>query len=286
MNDEPWPGALRTRMPAPIKPSRRWQIANPSPVPPYCRVVEPSACENCSKMRPCADSLMPMPVSRTVMRTLVSCSPHSSTSSRSSTSPSSVNLIALPNRLVKTWRSRNGSPRSTGAASWGKTWIANSRPLASAGWANIAIACSADSTRLKSTVSSSRWPDSILEKSRMSLITPSRCCPEACTACAQRCWTLSSWLPSSNSFMPSTPFIGVRISWLMVARNSLLVRLDASAAFLARSSSEVRRATSSSNCSRCSARRWSRSRMSLSIALKPSDNELNSVIWLGSVRRL
>ena len=30
--------------------------------------------------------------------------------------------------------------------------------------------------------------------------------------------------------MPMTPFIGVRISWLMLARNSLLARLAASAA--------------------------------------------------------
>ena len=34
--------------------------------------------------------------------------------------------------------------------------------------------------------------------------------------------------------MPSTPFMGVRISWLMLARNSLLARLAASADSLAR----------------------------------------------------
>lgn len=40
--------------------------------------------------------------------------------------------------------------------------------------------------------------------------------------------------------MPRTPFIGVRISWLMFARNSLLATLAASAASLAfRSSSSV-----------------------------------------------
>ena len=35
---------------------------------------------------------------------------------------------------------------------------------------------------------------------------------------------------SSSSVMPITPFIGVRISWLMLARNSLFARLAASAA--------------------------------------------------------
>ena len=47
-----------------------------------------------------------------------------------------------------------------------------------------------------------------------------------------RCSPLSS-VSSSSSVMPSTPFIGVRISWLMVARNVLLALLAASAASLA-----------------------------------------------------
>ena len=35
---------------------------------------------------------------------------------------------------------------------------------------------------------------------------------------------------SSRSFMPSTPLSGVRISWLMLARNSDLMRAASSAA--------------------------------------------------------
>ena len=42
--------------------------------------------------------------------------------------------------------------------------------------------------------------------------------------------------------MPRMPFIGVRISWLMLARNSLLARLAASATSLAFSSSSFWRA--------------------------------------------
>ena len=38
---------------------------------------------------------------------------------------------------------------------------------------------------------------------------------------------------STSSVMPRMPFIGVRISWLMLARKSLLARLAASAASLA-----------------------------------------------------
>ena len=41
--------------------------------------------------------------------------------------------------------------------------------------------------------------------------------------------------------MPITPFMGVRISWLMLARNSLLARLAASAAFRAALRFAIRR---------------------------------------------
>ena len=44
---------------------------------------------------------------------------------------------------------------------------------------------------------------------------------------------------SSSSVIPSTPFIGVRISWLMLATNSLLARLAFSAAVLASRSAAV-----------------------------------------------
>ena len=47
----------------------------------------------------------------------------------------------------------------------------------------------------------------------------------------------SSSVSRASSVMPRMPFMGVRISWLMLARNSLLARLAASAASLARCSS-------------------------------------------------
>ena len=52
-----------------------------------------------------------------------------------------------------------------------------------------------------------------------------------------------SGVSSSSSVMPSTPFIGVRISWLMFARNSLFARFAAAAASFA--------ATSAASASRC-----------------------------------
>ena len=46
----------------------------------------------------------------------------------------------------------------------------------------------------------------------------------------------SSLLRPSSSSIAITPFIGVRISWLIVARKMLFARFAASASFLARSS--------------------------------------------------
>ena len=80
------------------------------------------------------------------------------------------------------------------------------------------------STRLKSRSSKVILPASILEKSRISLMIVRSASPlPRMVSVNSRCRGLSS--PSSSSpVMPITPFIGVRISWLMLARNSLLAR--------------------------------------------------------------
>ena len=54
----------------------------------------------------------------------------------------------------------------------------------------------------------------------MSLMTVSKASPAVCTPWVYCRWTSSSGVSSSNPVSPMTPFIGVRISWLMVARNS------------------------------------------------------------------
>src|SRR5271170_4607825 len=60
---------------------------------------------------------MPMPVSETVKRRRGSPSPSTSQRTPSATSPLLVNLIALPTRLVTTWRSRLESPWTTSRTS-------------------------------------------------------------------------------------------------------------------------------------------------------------------------
>ena len=70
---------------------------------------------------------------------------------------------------------------------------------------------------------------------------PSRFLPERCTVSAYLRWLLVSPVSSSSSVMPSTPFIGVRISWLILARNELFAWFAASAASRAmRSASSLR----------------------------------------------
>jgi hypothetical protein len=76
-------------------------------------------------------------------------------------------------------------------------------------------------------------PASILEKSRMSLMIESRLSPESRTVSAySRCSPVRG-VPSRSSVMPMTPFMGVRISWLMLARKALLALLADSASSLA-----------------------------------------------------
>ena len=55
--------------------------------------------------------------------------------------------------------------------------------------------------------------------------------------------------------MPMTPFIGVRISWLMFARNSDLSREASSAAWRARTSTSMFWATSTTPATRSVGRR-------------------------------
>ena len=121
---------------------------------------------------------IPIPVSRTEKRSSAAPSPTSSTLTVSTTSPRSVNLIALPSRLMSTWRSRTGSPiRRLGTS--GRASASSSRPF---WWARSATVLSADSisaSSANSMVSRSSRPASIFEKSRMSLMTDSSVSAEA-----------------------------------------------------------------------------------------------------------
>ena len=64
-NVDPSPGLLSTPIWPPMSSTNCLEIASPSPVPPYLRVMEPSACTKGWKSPRTASSPMPMPVSDT-----------------------------------------------------------------------------------------------------------------------------------------------------------------------------------------------------------------------------
>ncbi len=97
---------------------------------------------------------------------------------------------------------------------------------------------------------------SIFEKSRMSLSTVRSDSPLLRSVLAKSYCSPSRPLSSSTSAMPITPFSGVRISWLMFARNSPFARSAERASASARRSSDVCRSMTSS-CSSRIRRTWS-----------------------------
>jgi hypothetical protein len=95
-------------------------------------------------------------------------------------------------------------------------------------------------------------PDSIFEKSRTSLMIASNDSPLPRTVSTYSACSASSCVSSRRLVIPMIAFIGVRISWLMFARNDALARAAASAAsFAARSARcEARKVTTPSSNSR------------------------------------
>ena len=169
--------------------------------------------------------------------------------------------MALPTRLVSTCCTRIGSPFSASGTNPSVT-NPKSKPLPSARSANISITVATAPRNENSNCSKERRPASIFEKSRISLIKPNRKSAWPRTVSTLSRCSADSGLSNSNCVIPITAFIGVRISWLTLARNSLFSR-DASKA-----SSRVR-----SNCVAWSSRRcrvssksrmWSRNRSSVS----------------------
>ena len=135
-----------------------------------------------------------------------------------------MNLMALPVRLVSTWRTRFASPRTI-AGTESSMIAASVEPLGLGGRAQQVDHVVDDRAAGRtSTSSTSSWPDSILEKSRIALMTLSSASPARLSVCAKTRWSGSSSVSSRSSVQPITPLIGVRISWLMLARKSDLSR--------------------------------------------------------------
>ena len=95
----PLPSTLSADIRPPIIPTSRDEIARPSPVPPYLRVVELSTWEKAWKIF-ARDSLgMPTPVSRTEKWRTTSLSPRARRSTWSTTSPRLRELDRVPHEV-------------------------------------------------------------------------------------------------------------------------------------------------------------------------------------------
>ncbi|MOA32052.1 hypothetical protein D3C78_1532410 [compost metagenome] len=85
-------------------------MVSPRPVPPYFLVVDASSCEKASNIFSFLSGLIPIPVSLTDMRYLISLNCGSvNASTFSSISPFSVNFTALPNKLIRICLRRSSS---------------------------------------------------------------------------------------------------------------------------------------------------------------------------------
>ena len=239
-NVEPFPTSLSMPISPPINSASCLEMESPRPVPPYLRVVEPSAWVNGVKMAARRSSGIPMPVSRTEKRIMTDSASSDSVSALITTSPSWVNFMALPARLVIIWRILPGSPFNFDGTS-GSILQISSRPASAARIASSSAVSSTVVLKSKSIISMLSFPASILEKSRMSLISSKRFSPLLRTISAN--WSCSPFrsVSSKRLVKPITPFIGVRISWLMLARKVLLAMLADSAASFASCNSSSNR---------------------------------------------
>ena len=203
-----------------------------------------------------------MPVSVTVSARVTVLSSVASARARTAIPPTSVNLAALPIRLSRIWRRRVASASN---ASGVPASISMVRPRAFfSSWADRASAVLEIKVRSENGASSSSMrPASILEKSRTSSMMRISVAADPLTVLTMRFWRSVSASRASSSAVPTTPFIGVRISWLMVARKVDLAWLAASAS--------SRAALATSRSLRSSLWRWRSSLMSVNSDTQPPD---------------
>ena len=164
--------------------------------------------------------------------------------------PRSLNLIALLIRLSMTCSMRTASPRT-----WRGTFARDAdRKRKSFRFGDRTLQhfdVSQQRVQVERFSSSSSLPASMRARSSESLTSRSSTRPESWIASANPRCDESSGVRSNSSAMPSTPVIGVRISWPIVARNSDFAAFDRSA--------NVRCCCASSNaCRRSRRRRYAR----------------------------
>ena len=175
------------------------------------RVVLASAWVKALNSFSCTSAGMPIPVSATEKASSQRSTASGLPSIRTVTEPVSVNFSALPTRLVTICRSRRASPTSA-AGTPSAVSTMSVRPLDSTRSRSNSAASVSSAAGAKGRWSMSMRPASILDRSSTSSMMAisdmaDRWARVTCCSCS---WV--SRLSASNSSMPRTPFIGVRIS--------------------------------------------------------------------------
>src|SRR5688572_2971156 len=172
---EPWSGTLWTVTEPFINSQKRDTRARPSPVPPYLRVVVTSACVKASKIFSVCATVIPMPVSVTVNSTKTRPA-SASLAIASVIEPSRVNLPALLRRLSRICRVFIKSERMTPTSRLQRT--ANTLLFCRTSGPTVSTSSSIISCTSKGSSVIVILPASIFDKSRMPLMSASRCCPD------------------------------------------------------------------------------------------------------------
>jgi len=154
---------------------------------------------------------MPMPVSITSMRSNARASSCCTVEILSSTLPLSVNLMALPTRLISTCCRCKGSPRKANPVS-GLKRTERLTPFFSTCGRNISSVPLTSLCRSKSVFSETSLPLSIFDRSRMLSINFSSNCADCFRVLTSVFCSSSSRVLISRSLAPITPLSGVRIS--------------------------------------------------------------------------
>ena len=216
--------ALRISSRPPCSCTSALAIGRPSPVPSRQRERLASTWPNGVSATAISSPVMPKPVSRT--RT-VAPPPAPVPASIVTEPPGGVNLRALPIRLVNTWRSFAGSPFTMGRCR--SIWPPSVIPTSTAVGLKEASAAWRISSSSTSPASSVYLPLCILDMSRMSLMTASRCVAASRMRSAYSTTSASArarfWCSPSSLAKPITVLRGVLSSWLMLAMNSDLTVL-------------------------------------------------------------
>ena len=175
-----------------------------------------------------SSSLIPCPLSCTDIYSDTSLSVLAAILIVSLTYPSSVNFTALLRRLIRICRILNESPysifgRSASISNTRSTFFSERRER------NIIPKSLNMDIGSYSPSKSSIFPDSIFDKSRISLIIPRRALPEFLIFTRYSISCFGRFSLRRMSVIPTIAFIGVLISWDILDRKALLAILARSA---------------------------------------------------------